>query len=172
MPTHSLHDYHRDPAWVRAVADSIRAHRAANGRGEKLVFSFHGLPQRVVDNGDPYATQCEASVADIARALDLAPADFVLTYQSRFGKERWLEPATITTLEQLARDGVRRVDIVCPGFAVDCLETLEEIAEFNAQAFRAAGGDALRYIPCLNDTPAHADALAALAANAAQALRK
>ena len=162
MPTRAIPDYHADPAWVRAVADSVRTHWAANGRGERLVFSFHGLPQRVVDAGDPYATQCEASVAAIATDLGLQPTDYVLTYQSRFGRERWLEPATIDSLAALAREGVRTVDVVCPGFAVDCLETLEEIAQQNAEAFREAGGEALRYIPCLNDAPAHADALAAL----------
>jgi ferrochelatase len=169
MPTHSIADYHLDPAWIAAIADSIRTHWAEHGRGDRLVFSFHGLPQRVVDNGDPYAVQCAASVAAIAANLELKPSDYVLTFQSRFGKERWLEPATITTLEALAREGVKRVDVVCPGFAVDCLETLEEIADLNAEAFRHAGGHALRYIPCLNDAPAHADALAALAE---RALRK
>ena len=166
MPTHSVKDYHRDPRWVRAVADSIRAHWQAQGRGDTLVFSFHGLPQRLVDHGDPYAAQCEASVAAIAEDLGLQPNEYRLTYQSRFGKEQWLEPATINVLGDLGRDGVKRIDVVCPGFAVDCLETLEEIAIQNAQVFRAAGGEALRYIPCLNDMPAHADALAALAREA------
>ncbi|HKN78533.1 MAG TPA: ferrochelatase [Lysobacter sp.] len=166
MPTVSIRDYHRDPRWVQAIADSIRAHWAAHGRGDRLVFSFHGLPQRLVDAGDPYAAQCEAGVAAIAQALALQPGDYRLTYQSRFGREQWLEPATVDVLGELARDGVRKVDVVCPGFAVDCLETLEEIAMQNAEVFRAAGGDALRYIPCLNDAPAHADALAAIATEA------
>ena len=166
MPTVSIRDYHRDPRWVAAIADSIRAHWAAHGRGDRLVFSFHGLPQRLVDAGDPYAAQCEAGVEAIAHALALQPGDYRLTYQSRFGREQWLEPATVDVLGELARDGVRKVDVVCPGFAVDCLETLEEIAMQNAEVFRAAGGDALRYIPCLNDAPAHADALAALATEA------
>jgi len=166
MPTVSIRDYHCDPRWVAAIADSIRAHWAAHGRGDRLVFSFHGLPQRLVDAGDPYAAQCEAGVAAIAQALALQPGDYRLTYQSRFGREQWLEPATVDVLGELARDGVRKVDVVCPGFAVDCLETLEEIAMQNAEVFRAAGGDALRYIPCLNDAPAHADVLAALATEA------
>jgi ferrochelatase len=166
LPSRVIEDYHRDPGWVRAVADSIRAHWDAQGRGDKLVFSFHGLPQRLVDQGDPYAAQCEASVAAIVADLGLRAEDFLLTYQSRFGKERWLEPATALTLPVLARDGVRTIDIVCPGFAVDCLETLEEIAIENAKIFRDAGGEALRYIPCLNDAPAHADALAAIATRA------
>jgi len=166
MPTVSIGDYHRDPRWVRAIADSIRAHWAAHGRGDRLVFSFHGLPQRLGDAGDPYAAQCEAGVAAIAQALALQPGDYRLTYQSRFGREQWLEPATVDVLGELAHEGVRKVDVVCPGFAVDCLETLEEIAMQNAEVFRAAGGDALRYIPCLNDAPAHADALAAIATEA------
>jgi ferrochelatase len=158
-----LQDYHRDPGWVEAVAASIRAHWDAHGRGERLVFSFHGLPQRLVDRGDPYAAQCEAGTAAIAQALGLAREDVLLTYQSRFGTERWLQPYTQPTLEALAREGVRRVDVACPAFAVDCLETLEEIAMQVAEAFVEAGGEQLRYIPCLNDAPAHADALAALA---------
>ncbi|HRO27249.1 MAG TPA: ferrochelatase [Luteimonas sp.] len=157
-----VHDYADDPGWVAAVADSIRAHWQAHGRGERLLFSFHGLPQRLVDGGDPYAAQCEASVAGLARALSLSPDDYLLTYQSRFGRERWLGPATDASLRALAAGGTRTVDVVCPGFAADCLETLEEIAMQNAGFFREAGGDTLRYIPCLNDAPAHADALAAL----------
>ncbi len=169
LPVQVIDDYHLDAGWIQAVADSISARWDADGRGERLVFSFHGLPQRVVDNGDPYAVQCAASVAAIAGVLGLRANDYVLTFQSRFGKERWLEPATITTLEGLARSGVRSVDVVCPGFAVDCLETLEEIAQTNADAFRAAGGKVFHYIPCLNDAPAHAAALAALAEKALRA---
>ena len=158
-----LPDYHRNPAWVEAVADSLRAHWDAHGRGERLLLSFHEIPQRLVDAGDPYAAQCEASTAAIAQALGIPRDQVLLTFQSRFGRERWLQPYTQQTLEALARDGVRTVDVACPGFAVDCLETLEEIAVENAAAFRAAGGQSLRYIPCLNAGDAHADALAGLA---------
>jgi protoporphyrin/coproporphyrin ferrochelatase len=166
-----LEDYHLDPDWIAAVAGSIRAHWNAHGRGERLLLSFHGIPQRLVDAGDPYARQCEASTAAIAQALGLARGEVMLTFQSRFGREAWLQPYTQPTLEALARAGVRRVDIACPGFAVDCLETLEEIAIENAEAFREAGGTDLRYIPCLNDAPAHADALAAIAQRALDAWR-
>jgi len=162
MQTRVLEDYATDPGWVNAVADSIRAHWQAHGRGQRLLFSFHGLPQRLVDGGDPYQAQCQASVAAIARALSLAPGDYVLSYQSRFGRERWLGPATDDTVRALAAAGVRELDVVCPGFSADCLETLEEIAIENDALFREAGGAHLRYIPCLNDAPAHADALAAL----------
>ena len=157
-----LTQYHRDPGWARAVADSIRDHWAANGRGERLLLSFHGIPQRLVDGGDPYAAQCEGSTQAIAEALGIARDDIMLTFQSRFGREQWLQPYTQATLEQIGRDGVQAVDVVCPGFAVDCLETLEEIKIENAKAFCDAGGQALRYIPCLNAGDAHADALAAL----------
>jgi ferrochelatase len=158
-------DYSTDPQWVAAVAASIRAWREQHGTGEHLLFSFHGLPQRIADGGDPYPQRCQASVQAIAAALGLAPADWTLTFQSRFGKERWLEPSTDKTLAALAARGLRRVDVVCPGFAVDCLETLEEVAILFAEGFAAQGGE-LRYIPCLNDSAAHADALAALARRA------
>ena len=158
-----LQDYHRDAGWAAAIADSIRSHWALLGRGERLLLSFHGIPQRLVDGGDPYATQCEASTVAIAEALGIPRSEILLTFQSRFGKERWLQPYTQQTLEALAREGVGSVDVACPGFAVDCLETLEEIAVENAHAFRAAGGESLRYIPCLNAGDAHAQALATLA---------
>ena len=158
-----LRDYHRDSGWASAVADSIRAHWNAHGRGERLLFSFHGLPQRVVDAGDPYAAQCEASTRAIADELGIERDAILLAYQSRFGKGKWLQPDVVGVLQGLARDGVRKVDVACPGFAVDCLETLEEIALQDAALFRAAGGESLRYIPCLNAGEAHASALAALA---------
>jgi ferrochelatase len=176
-----IEHYATDLGWIAAIADSIRAHWARHGRGEKLLFSLHGIPQRLSDAGDPYQGQCRASVAAITAALDLAPQDYVLTFQSRFGSERWLQPATDATLRALAAEGVTKVDVVCPGFAVDCLETLEEIAMQNAELFRAEAHraaarrqtpasspepPALRYIPCLNATSAHADALAALARQA------
>ncbi len=156
-------DYHLDPGWVEAVAGSIRAHWAQHGRGERLLFSFHGIPQRLVDAGDPYRAQSEASVAAIVAALGMPPQEALLTFQSRFGREPWLQPYTDETLKALGAQGVKTLDVVCPGFAVDCLETLEEISMQNAEVFREAGGEALRYIPCLNASPAHADALAALA---------
>ena len=163
MAVSMLGDYHRVAGWVAAVADSSRAHRDAHGRGERLLLSFHGLPQRVVDRGDPYAAQCEESTRAIAQALGLGRDEVVLAYQSRFGKGKWLQPDVVGVLQRLAREGVRRVDVACPGFAVDCLETLEEIAMQGSALFRAAGGEALRYIPCLNAGDAHADALVALA---------
>ena len=165
LPTRLVHDYHDDGAWVAAVAEAIRAHWLAQGRGEHLLLSFHGLPQRLFDAGDPYARQCEASARAIAQALALDDDAWTLAYQSRFGRERWLAPATTDAVDALAARGVRRIDVACPGFAVDCLETLEEVAIALAQR-AAAHGATLRYVPCLNATPAHADALAALARRA------
>ncbi len=161
LQTRLIADYHRDPGWVRAVADSIRAHWQQNGRGEHLLLSFHGLPQRLVDGGDPYARQCEASARAVAEALDLPDADWSLSYQSRFGRERWLQPSTADSLDALATRGVRKLDVACPGFAADCLETLEEISMMLSEQFGAAGGT-LRYIPCLNASPGHVEALAGL----------
>jgi len=155
-------DYHDAPEYIDAVSASIRAHREAHGAGGHLLFSFHGLPQRIADAGDPYPRQCEASARLIAAALGLRDDEWTLAYQSRFGRERWLEPATDATLRALAARGVRQVDVVAPGFPVDCLETLEEVAMGLAEQFHALGGT-LRYIPCLNDATGHADALASIA---------
>ncbi|WP_343226215.1 ferrochelatase [Lysobacter sp. 5GHs7-4] len=160
--TRMVEDYYRNPHWVAAVADSVRAYRQSHGAGDHLLFSFHGLPQRLADDGDPYPQQCEASARAIARALGLADDAWTLSYQSRFGRERWLEPATANTLEALSARGLRRIDVVAPGFAVDCLETLEEVAMMLAEEVAGRGGE-LRYIPCLNDSPAHAAALAGVA---------
>ncbi|MGQ4660671.1 ferrochelatase [Lysobacter sp. F6437] len=162
LQTRLVEDYHLEPDWIAAVAQSIREHREVHGAGEHLLFSFHGLPQRVADAGDPYPLQCEAGAHAIAAALGLEPSQWGLAYQSRFGRERWLEPATATALVELAEQGVRTVDVVAPGFAVDCLETLEEVAMMLAEDFAARGGS-LRYIPCLNDSPAHARVLATIA---------
>jgi ferrochelatase len=157
-----LQDYHVDAGWIAAVAESVRAHWAANGRGDRLLMSFHGLPQRFVDAGDPYAAQCEAGARAIAAALGLRDEEWALTYQSRFGREPWLLPATDKTLLEWGKAKAGTVDVLCPGFAVDCLETLEEIAEQNAHAYVEAGGAALRYVPALNDSPGHVAALSAL----------
>lgn len=162
LAVRTVRDYHLDPHWVAAVAASVCAHRASHGAGEHLVFSFHGLPQRLVNQGDPYAQQCEAGARAIAAALGLADDAWTLSYQSRFGKEKWLEPATDKALKALTDRGVRTIDVIAPGFSVDCLETLEEVAIGLAEQVAHAGGT-LRYIPCLNDSPAHADVVAAIA---------
>ncbi len=156
-----IRDYHRDDGWLAAMAAKIRALRS-NAPGEKLLFSFHGIPERYVRNGDPYPRECEASAAALAQRLGLNTDQWKLSYQSRFGREPWLGPATSDVLRDWARQGVARVDVACPGFAVDCLETLEEIAMQNAELFVSKGGVGLRYLPALNSDAAHADALAAL----------
>lgn len=160
-----VEDYHDDVGWVGAVAASIHAHRTGSSAPAHLLFSFHGLPQRFADRGDPYPLQCQASARAIALAMGLPDHAWSLAYQSRFGREPWLQPATVDVLEDLAARGVHQVDVVCPGFAVDCLETLEEVEVMLAQRFAAHGGE-LRYIPCLNDSTAHAVALMAVAERA------
>ncbi|KFN46359.1 ferrochelatase [Arenimonas metalli] len=156
-------DYHDDGGWLDAMESRIRAHWDLRGRADKLLFSFHGLPKRFERAGDPYPRQCEAGARLLAQRLGLSENEWFLTYQSRFGREEWLQPYTDKTLEQWGKDGVGTVDVVCPGFAADCLETLEEIAVENDEVFRHAGGKQLRYISALNEEPGHVAALAALA---------
>lgn len=162
MDVRVVRDYHVDAAWVQAVAASIHAHRAVHGAGQHLVFSLHGLPQRLVDAGDPYAAQCEAGMRAIAAAAGLADDEWTLSFQSRFGRERWLQPSTQDTLAALQARGVQVIDVIAPGFAVDCLETLEEIGLQLAEEVAARGGT-LRRIACLNAADAHADVIAAIA---------
>lgn len=159
---HLVDAYHEEGAWVEAVAGSIRRHRARQPEPGHLLFSFHGIPRECVDKGDPYAEQCLASARAIVGRLGLGPDDWSLSFQSRLGKAQWLEPYTDRMVRELARRGVTQLDVVCPGFAVDCLETLEEIAMQNDAFFRAAGGRQLRYIPALNADPAHVEALASV----------
>ncbi len=154
-----IEQYHDQPGWIEAVAASIRAYREMHGKAEKLIFSMHGLPQRFVENGDPYEDQCRQSIESIVAALGLSQDEWLLTYQSRVGREPWLQPYTDISLQKLAESGVKHVQVVCPGFAVDCLETLEEIALQNREQFVAAGGEKLEYIPALNDSEQHADLL-------------
>ena len=158
-------DYPTDPGYIGALAASIREHWQAHGRGEMLVMSFHGIPQRSVDRGDPYADQCLATAQALAAALGLSPGQWLATFQSRFGAAKWLQPYTQPTLEELARGGLKSVDILCPGFPADCLETLEEIALECREAFLHAGGATFNYIPCLNERPDWIAALADLAAS-------
>ena len=160
--------YHDDARWVDAVAASVREHWATQPRGERLLFSFHGIPQRFFDLGDPYHCACRASARLVAARLGLAPNEWSVSFQSRVGRERWLEPYTDKTLERMAHEGIKRVDVVCPGFAVDCLETLEEIAIENRALFVAAGGERLGYVPALNASAAHVEALAGVVARHGQ----
>ena len=157
-----INEYHVDNGWLDALEASVLEYWDLHGRGEVLLMSFHGLPERFARAGDPYPEQCAASANALAARLGLRDEQWRLTYQSRFGREPWLQPATDAALMTLAKAGVRKVDVICPGFAVDCLETLDEIALENAEHFRASGGE-LRYIPALNATPRHAAALGVLA---------
>ncbi|HEY4143744.1 ferrochelatase [Pinirhizobacter sp.] len=159
----TVNDYHDRPAYIAALADRVRAHWNQHGRGERLLLSFHGIPQRYVDAGDPYYEQCMATARLLRQALGLAGNEVITSFQSRVGRERWLHPYTDETVRELGRQGLKRVDVISPGFAVDCLETLEEIAMQNAEFFRGAGGGTLSYIPCLNDSDTHATMLADLA---------
>jgi len=155
-----VESFHDHPGYVGALAAGIQRHWAAHGRGEKLVMSFHGLPKRAVDRGDPYQDQCLATAKILAGSLRLAPAEYLVTFQSRFGAAEWLQPYTEPTLRQLAKSGTRRVDVVCPGFVSDCLETLEEIAMQGRAAFLEAGGSEFHALPCLNEAPEWIEALA------------
>jgi len=156
-----VRDYHLDAGWLDAVAARIHAQRA-DAPGERLLLSFHGIPERYARRGDPYPRECEASAKAIAQRLRLDPGHWKLAYQSRFGREPWLGPSTVDVLREWARQGIARVDVACPGFAVDCLETLHEIAIEDAAVFTAKGGVSLRYLPALNAQDAHVEALAGL----------
>ncbi len=161
----SIQKYHDAPGWSLAVADSIREFQSSAGKPDKLLFSLHGIPQRYVTNGDPYASQCEQSVQDVANELELDEDQWVLTYQSRVGREPWLQPYTDHVLKELAASSTKHVQVVCPGFAVDCLETLEEIAMRNKSFFLQNGGEIFEYIPALNDRDSHVSVLADLIRN-------
>jgi ferrochelatase len=155
--------FHDHPAYIEALAANVRRHWEAKGRGAMLVMSFHGLPKRVVERGDPYEAQCKITATRLAQALGLRPDEWRLTFQSRFGPAAWLEPYTEPELVALARRGVERVDVVCPGFVADCLETLEEIGIGARAAFLGAGGKELQLIPCLNESPEWIAALSQIA---------
>ncbi|MGZ8316197.1 MAG: ferrochelatase, partial [Telluria sp.] len=155
-----VRNYHDNEAYITALEESIQSHWEAHGRGDKLVMSFHGVPKRTLLLGDPYHCECHKTARLLAAKLRLAPEDYVVTFQSRFGKAEWLQPYTASTVQQLAREGVGRIDVICPGFTSDCLETLEEIAMEVKQDFMTAGGKEFNYIPCLNESPAWITALA------------
>ncbi len=155
--------YHDHEGYIQALKKSILAYWGVHGRPEKLVMSFHGVPKRTLLLGDPYHCECQKTARLLATALQLPPDQYLVTFQSRFGKAEWLQPYTAPSLVRLAKEGVRRVDVVCPGFTTDCLETLEEIAMEAKQDFLTAGGKDFHYIPCLNETHAWIEALAEVA---------
>jgi ferrochelatase len=147
-----INQYHDDSGYLGALVASVKAHWMANGRGDKLLMSFHGMPQRTLELGDPYHCHCLKTGRLLAERLGLQAQDYVVTFQSRFGKAKWLQPYTEPTLRALGQSGVGRVDVICPGFAADCIETLEEIAMEGKHAFLESGGKAFHYIPCVNDS--------------------
>jgi len=158
----TIHQYHDDPAYIAALAASVRELWTSHGEPEKLLLSFHGIPLRYSAGGDPYHRQCLETARLLGEELGVADDRYQVAFQSRFGREAWIEPATDATVQALGRAGIASLDVLCPGFAVDCLETLEEIDQLNRELFLAAGGQRFRYVPCLNDRPDHARALAAL----------
>jgi ferrochelatase len=162
-----VNHYHDDDAYLAAIADSIARHWQTHGR-KHLLFSFHSIPRRYFAAGDPYHCQCLATARGVAERLRLADSDWAVSFQSRFGREPWLEPYTDATLRRYAHEGRTAVTLVCPGFATDCLETLEEIALRNRADFLSAGGVEFDYVPCLNAAPEHAALLARLIRRHAQ----
>lgn len=154
-----VHNYHNDPAYIDALANSIRETWQQGAPAEKLLFSFHGTPVRFLEEGDPYYCQCKETARLVAARLELDDERWMLVFQSRFGKEAWLQPYMDKTLAELPQTGVRSVDVICPGFSADCLETIEEIDMENREVFLSAGGSEYRYIPCLNERNDHMSAL-------------
>ena len=154
-----INDYHLNSAYIQAVADSITNFWKQHTAGEILLMSFHGLPANSLKLGDPYFHQCHASALLIAEKLGLHEKQWMIVFQSRFGKAEWLKPYCVDVLQQLPQQDIKKIDIVCPGFSVDCLETLEEIAITNKAIFMQAGGQSYQYISALNATCSHADAL-------------
>ncbi len=147
----TIRSFHDHPGYIKALANNINEYWMKNGRPEKLVMSFHGVPRYTLDKGDPYHCECHKTGRLLAQELGLKPGQYFLSFQSRFGKAEWIKPYTTATLMELGRKKTRRVDVVCPGFVADCLETLEEIAQEGKEDFQHAGGGEYHYIPCLNE---------------------
>lgn len=150
-----IRDYAEHPAYIAALAQSVRSSFAEHGEPDRLVISFHGIPVRYAREGDDYPQRCEDTRRALATALDFPAARVMMTFQSRFGRDPWLTPATDMTLKELPAQGVKHIQVICPGFSSDCLETLEEIKVQNCEIFTHAGGEIFHYIPALNDDAAH-----------------
>ena len=148
-----INHYHDHAGYIGALTSRVRQHWAEHGQAERLVMSFHGVPERTLHLGDPYHCECYKTARLLAEDLGLRKDQYQVTFQSRFGKAKWLQPYTEPTLIAMAQQGVKRVDLICPGFTSDCLETLEEIAQEAQDAFHHAGGETFHYIACLNDSP-------------------
>jgi ferrochelatase len=158
-----INRYHDDPLYIEALARRVIEHSQTHGRPDKLVLSFHGVPKRTLTLGDPYHCECQKTARLLAERLSYKPEQVLVTFQSRFGKAEWLQPYTEPTLVKLAKQGVKRVDVMCPGFTSDCLETLEEIDQEARAAYTKAGGSEFHYIPCLNDQHEWIAALSSIA---------
>jgi ferrochelatase len=152
--------YHNHPAYIDSLASSVREFWKENSKPEKLLMSFHGIPQEYADAGDPYPDECRATAELLADKLGLEADDWSISFQSRLGRKEWVKPYTDKTLKHWGSDGVKSVQVICPGFPTDCLETLEEIALENRELFIAAGGGEYSYIPALNSSPEHIQMLA------------
>jgi ferrochelatase len=159
----TVKEFHDHPGYIDALAALVREHWTCSGRPDKLLISFHGLPQYTVARGDPYSRQCHATAGLLAGRLGLAQGEWQATFQSRFGRTEWLQPYTAVALAQYGRQGVGRVDVICPGFVADCLETLEEMGIEGRKTFLAAGGREFHLLPCLNERTDWIDVLAAIA---------
>jgi ferrochelatase len=157
-----IRDYADDPAYINALANSVRASFARHGEPDLLLLSYHGIPQRYADEGDDYPQRCRDTTRELVSALELPPEKVMMTFQSRFGREPWLTPYTDETMKMLGEKGVKHIQVMSPGFAADCLETLEEIAVQNREFFLEAGGEKYEYIPALNDSPDHIEMMVSL----------
>ncbi len=146
-----IRDFHDNPGYIKALANNVNDYWMKNGRPEKLLMSFHGLPRYTLDKGDPYHCECHKTGRLLAQQLGMKPEQYAISFQSRLGNAEWLKPYTSATLKELGKQKIRRVDVICPGFVADCLETLEEIALEGKKEFQHAGGGEYHYIPCLND---------------------
>ncbi|MGO1157457.1 ferrochelatase [Acinetobacter lwoffii] len=150
-----IRDYYQHPLFIQSLAQSVRDYQAIHGQPEKLLMSFHGIPQPYADKGDPYADRCRITGKLVAEALGLNEDQYAISFQSRFGKQEWIKPYTDVLLEDWAKQGVKSIQVMSPAFSADCLETLEELAIENAETFKALGGESYRYIPALNSREDH-----------------
>ena len=166
-----IRDYYQHPLYIQALANSVRDYQQQHGQAEKLLMSFHGIPQPYADKGDPYADRCRVTAQKVAQALQLNDDQWAISFQSRFGKQEWVKPYTDQLLQAWAEQGVASVQILSPAFSADCLETLEELAIQNAELFLKAGGKDYAYIPALNDRDDHIDLLGLLLQTQLEALK-
>lgn len=167
---HAIENYANHSSYIKALSSSIITHRLKNPPAQKLLFSFHGIPKKLLKKGDPYFEQCMATATHVATELQLSKEEWEVVFQSRFGREEWLQPYCNQVLQDLPKQGIKHIDVICPGFPADCLETLEEMAITNKEFFYAAGGTTFNYIPALNDSNLHIECLSQILLDYIQAL--